>query len=298
MLEKETTKFTEDINKLTLKNVLKLVDKTLKVDASRIIADYRSEKQYTADYDGRQILELLQNADDAQTDVIDIEINADLKTVTLSNNGIPFSLDGVKSLMLANMCPKNKKEYIGDKGLGFRSILNWVSQVGVIANKVNLKFSSSYEKINYVSILNNSEDLRNLVQNDKNLEDGEISFAVSAIPDINEVVEKNGWTTTIKLYYRRNEEKSILKQLDAIHEETLLFLKYTKNITILKNKEEPKVFNKSRPSENKIQINHKIWNIYSSGECVYCYANTSKEIARRNYKTHIVNKILDTITEI
>jgi DNA repair photolyase len=33
-------------------------------------------------------------------------------------------------------------------------------------------------------------------------------------------------------------------------------------------------------------------------ECMYCYANTSKEIARINYKTHIVNKILDTITGI
>jgi predicted house-cleaning noncanonical NTP pyrophosphatase (MazG superfamily) len=31
---------------------------------------------------------------------------------------------------------------------------------------------------------------------------------------------------------------------------------------------------------------------------IYCYANTSKEITRRNYKTHIENKILDTITEI
>ena len=33
-------------------------------------------------------------------------------------------------------------------------------------------------------------------------------------------------------------------------------------------------------------------------ECVYCYANTSKEIARKNYQTHIINKSLDTITGI
>ena len=31
-------------------------------------------------------------------------------------------------------------------------------------------------------------------------------------------------------------------------------------------------------------------------ECVYCYANTSKEIAKRNYKTHTINPINDTIT--
>ena len=31
-------------------------------------------------------------------------------------------------------------------------------------------------------------------------------------------------------------------------------------------------------------------------ECVYCYANTSKEIARRNYKTHRRYPFTDTIT--
>jgi hypothetical protein len=272
MLEKETTIFTSDSDTLTLKNVNELVDKTFAVydaDASRIIADYRSEKQYTADYDGRQILELLQNADDAQTDVINIEINTESKIVTLSNNGIPFSLEGVKSLMLANMSPKNKKEYIGNKGLGFRSILNWVTQVEVITEKVILKFSNAFAEKKYVSIFENSEELRNFVQKDKNLVQGEIPFAVLAIPDLEGVIDKDNWTTTVKLHYKDNEEKSILKQLDAIQEEILLFLKYTKKIIILKNKEEPKVFNKSRPSENKIQVNNKTWNIYSSGECVY-----------------------------
>jgi biotin synthase-like enzyme len=33
-------------------------------------------------------------------------------------------------------------------------------------------------------------------------------------------------------------------------------------------------------------------------ECVYCYANTSKEMARKNYKMHTENKTLDTITGI
>jgi hypothetical protein len=272
MLEKETTKFIEEKNTLSLKNVLKLVDKTFAVydaDASRIIADYRSEKQYTADYDGRQILELLQNADDAQTDVIHIEINTDSKTVTLSNNGISFSLDGVKSLMLANMSPKNKKEYIGNKGLGFRSILNWVTQVEVITQDVILKFSEKLAKENYNKILKNDADLINLVENDKNLEKGEIPFAILAIPDAEEVSELDRWATSIKLHYKANEEESILTQLDAIQEETLLFLNFTENITIFKNKEEPRVFTKSRPSGNKIQVNNKIWNIYSSGECIY-----------------------------
>lgn len=122
MLDFVQSQSTSDKNSVVLENIKNLVEKTLAVyqaDASRVIADYRAEKQYTADYDGRQILELLQNADDAETDTIYIEINTETKTLTISNNGIPFSLSGVKSLMLANMSPKNKKEYIGNKGLGF-----------------------------------------------------------------------------------------------------------------------------------------------------------------------------------
>jgi DNA repair photolyase len=31
-------------------------------------------------------------------------------------------------------------------------------------------------------------------------------------------------------------------------------------------------------------------------ECVYCYANTSKEIAIQNYKSHTANPTAETIT--
>lgn len=31
-------------------------------------------------------------------------------------------------------------------------------------------------------------------------------------------------------------------------------------------------------------------------ECVYCYANTTKAIAKENYKSHIANSFSETIT--
>src|SRR5690606_31007229 len=83
-------------------------------------------------------------------------------------------------------------------------------------------------------------------------------------------VEVEGkWITTIKLHYKKEEENSILTQLGTIQEETLLFLKHTNNITILKNGEAPRVYEKSFPSEDKIQVNEKIWNIFNSGERAY-----------------------------
>lgn len=260
------------MNRIDVNTIKILIDKTLAVyqaDASRVIADYRAEKQYTADYDGRQILELLQNADDAETDTIFIEVDTVTKTLTISNNGIPFSLNGVKSLMLANMSPKNKKEYIGNKGLGFRSVLNWVNQVDVITQDTVLQFSEQFAKENYNELLKNNTELIHLVASDKNLEEGEIPFAVLAVPDVKKVEVEGKWITTIKLHYKKEEENSILMQLGTIQEETLLFLKHTENITILKNGEAPRVYEKSFPSEDKIQVNDKIWNIFNSGECTY-----------------------------
>lgn len=257
------------MKKIDKNSIAGLIDKTLAVyqaDASRVIADYRAERQYTADYEGRQILELLQNADDAETDNILIEINTSNNTLSISNNGVPFSLEGVKSLMLANMSPKNKKEYIGNKGLGFRSILNWVTKVDVITEDAILEFSPSFAKENYTKIRDLNHDLLTEVENDTNLSNGEIPFAILAIPAIQEVVERNDWVTTIRLHYKENEQESIKNQLASISEETLLFLKHTKQIRVKANYEQERVYQKTVLSADKIQVNEKIWNVHHSGE--------------------------------
>src|SRR5690606_33927729 len=108
--------------------VEKLIDKQLNTykDHSRIISDYHAEKQIAESYNGRQLLELLQNADDAGTDEVLIDLNSEKGILRIANNGTPFDISGVQSLMLAYKSSKNKRHYIGNKGLGFRSVLNWV----------------------------------------------------------------------------------------------------------------------------------------------------------------------------
>lgn len=260
------------MNRINNNSVQELINKTLAVyqaDAARVIADYRAEKQYTADYEGRQILELLQNADDAETDSILIDLDTNQNTLSISNKGIPFSLSGVKSLMLANMSPKNKKEYIGNKGLGFRSILNWVTQVKVITENTVLEFSPNWAKSQFEVLKKLNPDLLIEVSKDENLVRNEIPFAVLAIPEIKEKDQNSKWVTTIKLYYKPNEEESIKAQLAAIKEETLLFLKHTNEIIISSDFEEARKYIKSVLPENKIQVNDKVWNVYHSGEQQY-----------------------------
>jgi hypothetical protein len=125
MLDKIIT-IQEEIIALINKNV-----ETYKINSSRIISDFKNEKQTTNDYRERQLLELLQNADDARTEKVGIQLDKKNKILRIANNGDAFDLGGVESLLLANFSSKNKKEFIGNKGLGFRSILNWTSEIHV-----------------------------------------------------------------------------------------------------------------------------------------------------------------------
>lgn len=252
---------------LTVSSIEYQIEKSKNVyltDSSRVIADYRAEKQYTADYNGRQLLELLQNADDAKTDSIQISLDTNNKVLSIANMGIPFSLAGIKSLMLANMSSKNKQEFIGNKGLGFRSILNWVSKVQVVTKQVVLTFSHEHTNKEFQSLINQSEDLERMVKQDKNLTANEVPLALLAFPKVSNTSKDVDWETKIILHYNDDEQNHILSQIEAIQEETLLFLRHTQQIEISIDGRE-KTFQKDIISNNKIRVNDKVWNVYKSG---------------------------------
>jgi hypothetical protein len=97
-------------------------------DPAELVAAHRREIGYTRDYHGREILELLQNADDASGEPDTRSQRAalvlDEAGLCFANTGIPFSEDGVESLMVSNYSPKKgETRYIGNRGLGFRSVL-------------------------------------------------------------------------------------------------------------------------------------------------------------------------------
>jgi hypothetical protein len=249
--------------------VLNLIHKNLKtyeVNTDRIISDYRAEKEYTKAYNGRQLLELLQNADDARTDKVLIVLDTSKQELTISNNGDPFSVDGIRSLMLANLSSKNKKEFIGNKGLGFRSILNWVDKVEVITPSIILAFSPKIAQREYEKIFQESEELQKTIAKDKNLEKGEIPFAILAIPDYFDNNHPSKWETEIKLQYKKEEEANILEQLSTIRGEILLFLKHTQEIEIEGAGTLNKKLEREKLNESKIAVNDTVWFIYDSGE--------------------------------
>ena len=79
-----------------------------------------------ADYHGRFLVELLQNAEDQTTKAgISDGLAVVVRTETLIgvlNQGVPFNDQGVRSITSAGISPKKAEESIGNKGVGFKAV--------------------------------------------------------------------------------------------------------------------------------------------------------------------------------
>ena len=116
------------------------------ISPDQLIADYRRERQITRDYQGREILELLQNANDAAAEK---DIKGKVKLIlsqdglVIANTGKPFTVGGVQSLRISDLSPKRNKKYlIGNKGLGFRAVLNWSRKPLILSGALSLTYSA------------------------------------------------------------------------------------------------------------------------------------------------------------
>lgn len=124
-------------------------------ERDELIAENNIEKRDIKGYHGREILELLQNADDAYQKSIDKGENpqCELKVticykgnvLTVTNTGTCFDEPGIKAIVQGNNSPKSGK-YIGNKGTGFRSVLNWAEKVRISSGYFNVEFSKKIAK--------------------------------------------------------------------------------------------------------------------------------------------------------
>jgi hypothetical protein len=119
------------------------------ISPGHLIAEHRREREITRGYHGREILELLQNAGDAAKNAGvrgRVRIVVTQQGVVMGNTGCPFDQGGVESLLTANLSPKREREtvVIGDKGLGFRAILNWTDAPVISSGGLSLAFLPNY----------------------------------------------------------------------------------------------------------------------------------------------------------
>lgn len=249
-------------------NIEKLIKSNLKVyqdNPDRFIADYNREQELTKEYNGRQLLELLQNADDASSKEVLIVWDKINTKLIISNKGNPFEIGGIKSLMLANLSTKTKISYIGNKGLGFRSILNWAERINISSNNCNILFSEIIAKNVFDNCLKLSENDKRELKKERDLSDQAVPFPVLAIPVINEAVSLSNWTTAIEIIYRKEFEADIESQLAEIREEILLFLHNIQKITIQNGVDTHEIYSEKETVENYdlITIKEKKWFVFT-----------------------------------
>lgn len=220
---------------LTKKFIYKEVDCLLKKQKETYIhskeialAFSNNERQIVNGYQGRQLLEMLQNADDSGATEITITFTDN--TLTISDNGQGFSLEGIQSLFIPNCSSKaNCSDNIGNKGIGFRSILNWSNDIVIRTKDCKLYFSKTIAE-EYAKELYGIEDYENIVRK-RGLGVKEIPFPLLGVCELQEMSETKTGTDIIMTCFE-NKHNEIAEQLKLIENHFLLFTKNLKKVTI------------------------------------------------------------------
>lgn len=237
-------------------------------DYPEMVAEYQREQETIKGYNGRQILELLQNCDDESALEVRIFLDTKKKVFSIENDGIAFSLQGYRSLFIANLSSKvDKQKYIGNKGLGFRSILSWSNELEIISNNISLTYSNKLIKDFFENTFNEEDQKK--IKKEFNKGDNETPVALLAMPHIN-AYGSHDYATKIQINYKKTEEEHILEQLNIIDTDLLLFLNSIKKISLVINgdvKEYIKYAEQSERVENIVvtskTINEVSWKVYA-----------------------------------
>lgn len=217
-----------------LNNLIKERIETFKVE-NNVVSSYNNEQQTMGDYNGRQILELLQNADDAGAENISFMLDKNESKLEFYNDGVSFSLEGITSIMIANNSSKVTSSYIGNKGLGFRSILNWAYSISICSAGLQIDFSRQVLEDYLRSDLQCLNSRLDTIREKRNFSSNCIPIPILGLPRVSEKScvgfdDKKGCLLVIK--YNKDKEADIISQINAIDDQTLLFLQHIKKVTV------------------------------------------------------------------
>ncbi len=272
-------------NKSSIQEVAKgQIETTKKVyllSPARMFSEYNGEKENVKNYNGRQLLEMLQNADDAASKAKGdkkVLIQLSKNQLVIANTGYPFSEEGLISIFHSHLSPKEAQEsQIGKKGLGFRSILSWANKVTIKSHDLCVSFSKGYSKTVLDELLKNKEF--EIAFNKLNKAKNKTPISTLVCPDVTSVdpeffIDFAEYDTTILIDLKKESleevEQQIEKDLDG---EVLLFLNHLECIEINVNGLIKK-YNKVESSEAKVKLitidnslptptSEKLWNVYS-----------------------------------
>ncbi|XP_024171403.1 uncharacterized protein LOC112177337 [Rosa chinensis] len=185
-------------------------------------------------------MELVQNAEDNEylegvdpslefvITYLDITATGAPATLLVFNNEKGFSPKNIDSICSVGRSTKKgnrKRGYIGEKGIGFKSVFLITAQPYIFSNGYQIRFSEepcSHCNVGYI--------VPEWVEQNPTLSDiKKIYGSATALP-----------TTTLILPLKPNKVEPVKKQLSIIHPEVLLFLSKIKRLSVREDKEDPR----------------------------------------------------------
>jgi hypothetical protein len=196
----------------------------------RMFSEYEGEKQNIKNYNGRQLLEMLQNADDAASEARDAKkalIQLTGNSLTIANTGYPFSEEGLRSIFHSHLSPKEAIEnQIGKKGLGFRSILSWSDKIIVNSQGAAIAFSPTYSKELLDELLTHKGFLKKFnAINQKKITQPISTLVCPKVVQSKASSDIEGYDTIITLELKPKARPEVIDQIEKdLDAEVLLFL--------------------------------------------------------------------------
>lgn len=204
-----------------------------------LISHANRETAAVEGYRGRQLLELLQNADDAAvgSDTARLLVCIRDDSIVVANSGAAFSLGGLESLVISDCSPKqlDRNRYIGCKGLGFRSVLTWSECPLISSGHLAVGFNRARAIHSVEALGGESEHIAERLSEFSEAE-GHLPVPIMRFPfvpserDLRLAMEyrQQGFDTVVVLRMpdddrRDRVHEDVLRQLDTIHTEALLF---------------------------------------------------------------------------
>jgi len=248
-------------NVLTIANqdILDLIAKRRDIyikDPLLIVEHFNNENKIIDEYNGRQLLEMIQNANDESdtTKPKKVKITLENSTLLIANNGNPFSIGGVESLIYSDLSPKVMEENkVGQKGLGFRSVLNWSEEIYIASYDLHLKFSKQHARTFLEGLIDENPEIQTVLKRKTKK-----SFSISVLrcpyleEDTSNKKEKD-YDTVVELSLKDGIGQDIKDQIDKdIIPEILIFLNKLEEIEV--QTDEHHFLLKKEPTDNGILI--------------------------------------------
>ena len=212
----------------------------------------RGERYLSQDYQNRYPFELLQNIRDAalsgeQTEHTGKAFFAVTETALIvANYGQPFTLESIHSIRSIGLSTKASEEFIGHKGIGFKSVFEITENPQIFSEKYQIHFSREQtvkRMREYALTLDETRRKRYLSQ----LKEFQRDISIMHVPhwmslsDIDEdkdrelIEQLRNCDTIIRLPFRQNiKSAEVFKHLLAFPKEALLFLGCLKQV-VMKN---------------------------------------------------------------